>query len=276
MMSTILAADPRAAHVARRRKRTLAWSNGGTELELARESAVPTEGRQAAEAVLVLDTIALGHGVRETRLLVTCAMPVTLRELARGGLGRDRLGTLKMKDGVPICTIERLYAGRVLSKREATPEGEIAREAIRDLFLRGQIFRGGRDKARERLESATLHARLEAQTAPPPLEEWLMSRLEALGVESGTDLELLSPEDLLPAPLPEGVQRRLDKDYPRILKLGAARYRVSYDLSRHEAILEGDGGTHRKPPPPTLLPAFRGLRVLWRDRSKLLVLRERR
>ncbi|MEC9072948.1 MAG: helicase-related protein, partial [Myxococcota bacterium] len=108
MVATILAADPRAAHVARRRKRTLAWSNGGTELELARESAVRTEGRDAAEAVLVLDTIALGQGARETRLLATCAMPVTLRELERAGLGRDRLGGLKMKDGLPVSTLERV------------------------------------------------------------------------------------------------------------------------------------------------------------------------
>src|SRR5690606_3809216 len=53
LVRTAIAADPRAVHVARSRGRDVSFSNGGTELELARESAV--RRLRSVDALVVLD-----------------------------------------------------------------------------------------------------------------------------------------------------------------------------------------------------------------------------
>jgi len=62
---TALAADPRAAHVARERRGRIYWSNGGTEIELGRESAAGLA--ENPKALVVYETRALGVGQRKTR-----------------------------------------------------------------------------------------------------------------------------------------------------------------------------------------------------------------
>ncbi len=281
---TALAADPRCAHVARRRKKRVAWGNGGTELELGRESAVnPDE----AEAIAVLATRALGVGHRDTRILCTAAMPVTLRWLLDAGLGRDRLAGAVIKRGRLLARVQRVYARRVLETREEVPAGALAREAIRDRFLAGALFPETLRATRERLEAAALWERLRAGGlsdgldepweggAPvPPPEEWVLARLETLGVETGDDLELLSPDDLLAPDLPATARSRLDREFPREVSVGDAAYRVRYDLARREVTLEKVRGSRTELPPLAFLPAFHGFRLLVRHKSAVRVLRD--
>lgn len=290
-----LRADPRAAHVKRVRKRGRkhdgAWSNGGTEIELGRGSAIDPE---AVEAICVLDTRALGLGRRDTRIVVTHAIPLTRRDLLAAKLGRDRLAGVSVAAGRVIARIERVYARKVLATREETPTGSLARQAIRDLFLRGSVLKGALPRCEERLDAARLYLRLVtatmlqpaadwaldeywgAQTTVPPTEDWVSARLEQLGVESGDDLELLSRADLIPPELPPLAQAALDRDYPRALTLGDARYGVSYDLRKRMVTLRQTGGDARGLPSLAYLPPLLGFGVTVESRGKTRVLRTRR
>lgn len=278
---TAIAADPRQVHVARPRGRDLFFSNGGTERELARESAV--RNAKDVQALVVFDTRAFGVG-KETRVLVTCASPVALAAIARCGLGRDRLGAVSFEKGRVLAKVERVYAKRVVATREEVPRGEIARAALAELFLRGSILKGTLAVARERLGRLRLAAKLAerghpaglaAATPIPPLEEWVLARLEALGVESGDDLALLSAADLSPAEIPFELRDALDRAFPASIDVGDASYEADYDLEQRQVTLRTRKGSRATPPPLAYLPRFEGLRIFLDGPRGVTVLRER-
>jgi ATP-dependent helicase HrpB len=277
LVRAAIAADPRAVHVARGRGRC---ANGGTELELARGSAVQRAAN--VEAIVVLDTRALGGG-REQRVLVTAAMPVSLALAAQAGLGSERLGAVALEGKRVVATVERVLAGRVIATREEVPRGALARSALVTLLTRGSLFRGAIATTRERLERSALAARLATlghpagvpSEGPHELEAWLLARLEALGVESGDDLALLSERDVLAPELPYEARALLDRELPATVSVGDASYRAEYDLSKREVVLHMVKGSRRDPPPLAYLPAFPGLRVCVAGPRGMTVLRER-
>lgn len=289
-----LTADPRAAHVARRRKKWLKWSNGGTEIELGRESAIDGSEveKGGIEAIVVLASRALGAGTgaraKDSQILATAAMPLPVKWMIEAGLGRDRLAATLKRKGRLLARIERVYARKVLHTREAPPEGAIARELVAGLFLDGRLFSDEEAlaTAKERLERAGLWRRLADNGDPdallhpwsgprpvPTLPAWVSDRLEALGLQSGDDLQLLSASDLLPPPLPEQAQASLDRHYPAEIDVGDARYKVRYDLGRREVLLDKVAGQRKSLPPAAFIPPFTGFTVLVKDRNQLRVLR---
>jgi ATP-dependent helicase HrpB len=271
LADALLAAWPATAHVARRRGRRTAWSHGGTELDLADASAVDPG---ATEAILVLEVRALAAHRLDQQLLCGAAMPVPLAWLREAGLGRDRLTGVDLRDGVAVGVIERVYAGRVLERREEVPEGPLARDAVRDLFLGGRIL--DLAEARDRHQAQALWARLRGDPPPPALEAWVEARLVALGVESGADVALLDPGDLLPESLDPADRARLDRDFPRALDLGDARYALEYHPARRLLILEKVAGPRKTLPPVTYVPKVPGWRIEVVDRNVRRVLREGR
>lgn len=291
---TAMAADPRCAHVARRRKKAVAWSNGGTELVLGRESAVQREldaprtpGAKAPEieAIVVFESRAIGLGARDTQLIITCAMPTPIPWLVAAGVGRERVARVRVQGrgtGARLVSeIERVHARKVLATREAVPEGALARAALARAFLDGRLWPETLAETRDRLEARALHARLEAQEgraadAVPSLDDWVASRIAELGVASGHDLALLSPDDLLADDLPAWVREGLDKAYPRRIALRDIEFAVHYELARRTVVLEKVAGSRRDAPPLSWLPAFRGFRLVMRDERGEHPLRERR
>ncbi len=282
-----LRADPRLAHVARRRKRRVAFSNGGTEVELGRESAAQA-AEEKLEAILALDERAIGVGKRDTRVFVTCAMPAPLTWLRDAGLGRDRLAGVKLARRKVVATVERVYAKKVLDEREESPKGALARRAVAKLILEGRMLRGARQAIEERLTQKALAQRLaaagfevsgvpiEVDDAPvPTLEDHLRARIAELGLETGEDAQLLSVEDLLPDALPEWIRDLLDERYPRRVDLGDAGYEVDYDLDRRQVLLRMVRGTRTKPPPLSYLPKFEGFKICVETRRGMHVVRAR-
>ncbi|MEC7524769.1 MAG: helicase-related protein [Myxococcota bacterium] len=282
-----LKADPRLAHVARRRKRHVAFSNGGTEVELGRESAAKA-AEEKLEALLALDERAIGIGQRDTRVFVTCAMPAPIVWLRDAGLGRDRLAGVKLERRKVVATIERVYARKVLDAREETPRGELARRAVARLILEGRILRGAREAIEARLQQRALAQRLAAagfevsgvplqvDDAPVPTPEaHLRDRIAELGLETGEDVALLSVDDVLPEPLEAWIAALLDERYPRKVDLGDASYEVDYDLDRRQALLRMVRGTRSKPPPLSYLPKLEGFRICVETRSGIHVVRAR-
>jgi ATP-dependent helicase HrpB len=280
LIHAALAADPRVAHVARVRGRELFFSNGGTEIELARESALCHLSK--LEAVVVLDTRAFGSG-REARVLVTCGTATSLAVLARAGLGTERIASVRLEQRRVVCGLERVYANRVIAEREATPSGPLLREALVSLLERGSLFREAVAETRVRLARAALAeglaARAQAGSGPTPgapaLDSWLASRLERLGVEAPEDLDLLSAGDFLAPELPEETRARLDRDYPQTLNVGDAVYRADYDLAQQQVVLQLIKGTRREPPPLAYLPRLGGLRVCVAGPRGTVILRKR-
>ncbi|MEM9194802.1 MAG: hypothetical protein AAGF12_36830, partial [Myxococcota bacterium] len=255
-----LRADPRLGYIARQRKRHRAWANGGTEIELGRESR--SHGYDKVEALVVLDTRALGLGKRDVRVLATCAMPVPLSWLVEAGLGRDRPRAPRLERGVVTATLERVYAKRVLDTREEVPQGLAAREAIAALVLSGRLYPGLAEENRRRLQALRLASRLDLGVDEPPDDtEFLTRRLDTLGVESGTEVSLLDRDDLLADEVPFEIRGMLESEYPLEVSLGDAHYRVEYDLKKRQVMLHMVRGARKSPPPKEFLPPFKGFRV---------------
>jgi ATP-dependent helicase HrpB len=280
-----MGADPRCAYVVRRRKGGVFWGNGGTELTLARESAVNEE---KTDAVAVLGSMAVGQGYRDQRIYATCAIPLTFSMLSGAGFGEDRVEHAGRAGETVVARIERVYAGTVIEKREEVPQGSLARQAIGDLFLGGRLFRGTLEKSRDRLETAALALKLcrstqigvkldcgewEGGGSVPPLEYWVEHRLQTLGVTGGDDLGLLSPEDLLVPDLPESTLAWMDREFPRELRLGDAVYRITYELKTMEATLTRVAGKRKDPPSLFTVPKLSGFRIKVKHHSRVWVLR---
>lgn len=276
-----IVADPRVVHVARSRGRSTAFANGGTELELARESAVVKA--KDVDAVVVFDARAIGVG-KSARLLITCASKVSLAAVARAGLGADRLAAVHMDRGAVVAKVERVYAERVIATREESPSGDVARAAIAALFLRGTIFKSALATTRERLARISLAAKLATRGHPagvahagpvPSLEEWVLARLVALGVENGGDLALLSASDLTIAAIPFEVQAAIDREFPLAIDVGDAKYEADYDLDAGQVVLRRVKGSRESPPPLAYLPRFPGLRVCVDSGRGIQIVRQR-
>ena len=276
LAACLLAADPRLAHVARRRKKRIGWANGGTELDLARESSAqlrvePPPGERPVEALIVLERRAFGSG-RELRLLATAAMPIPLGWLDELGFGQERVASVARKQGRIVATLERVYAKRTLSSREAVPTGAAAREAVAILVLRGSLFKGTAERIERRLLRSNMASAL-AETAvgerlgltrrsrTPAAADWLAAHLADLGFDDGADISLLTAEDLLPEPLPKWERDALEREFPLEVDLGDVLYRAEVDASARRVTLRTIRGGRAKPPPASYLPRYTGFRV---------------
>ncbi len=124
---------------------------------------------------------------------------------------------------------------------------------------------------RERLAATSLWAGLaaaglgtgsyELDGAPaevPAIEAWVRARIEALGVEGGDDLALLSPPDFEAPDVPAPVRAYLDKQYPRTVDTGDAKYEAEYAMNARQVTLRMVRGSRQEPPPAGTSRAFGG------------------
>lgn len=280
LIRTLLKADPACAHVARRRKNSLVFAGGGAELTLARESRVnrllesAENGGKQVEAVVVLGSRAFFKG-RERRLLATFASQVPLKWLSEAGLGETRVAGAAfdrkdMRTRRLVSTVERLLAGKVIDSWDEEPTGELARQAIVQLFLSGRLYPKAFKQAQRHLSRRALAFRLGERSEasffknfprPPALQEWISAQLEEWGLESGEDLALLSENDFVPEDVPAELAPQLDDQYPAEVDLGDCLYEVAYDLEKKQVTLSIVRGARKTPPPASYLPKFSGFRV---------------
>ena len=270
LVEVLLAAWPRCVHVKRRHGKRVGWANGGTELSLGRDTLVDGD---TTDLVIVLDSRAFTPKPRRDEIVITAAMPVSVRQVVAAGRGRDQLREVEKVRGKLVARIERVYAGRVLLVREEVPTGAIARQAIARLILQNGLMGKISKQLKHRHERASLWARLQGEPALDELSDWLLMRLEEVGIEEPDDLQLLEPEDLLPPAVPAWEAERLDKDFPAELNVGDGRYRLAYDVRRKVCTLHQVGGQRKDPPPPRLLPRLPGWKLDWERKNRTRRLR---
>lgn len=278
LLSAIVAADPQAACVARKRASRLSFSSGGTELELSRDSracrALEDRSNSAQKrplaALIVLSTRAVQQGAMKRSLSINAASPVSFAFLARCGLGEEKVGRASYKGRRLSCEVERIWAGQNIASSEMEPQGELARNAIVQLVLQGNLHRPEKIEAERRLARRALAARLathpdypffQGSQAPPEFADWLLIHLTELGVESGEDLKLLSVSDFLPDDVPAELAPTLDDRFPLEVDVGDCLYRAEYDLKKRQVLLSIQRGGRTTPPPAQYLPKFEGLKV---------------
>jgi HrpA-like RNA helicase len=264
-------ADPRSAYV-RRPRGGKGFSNEGEEVQPDRDSLVSAE----AEALVAAQI----YTMRDRRVvhLATCAIPARLAWLREAGLGRAILGAVRVERGKSIVAQVRLHiAGHDLDEREEVPTGPLAREALKVLLRRGSLFRTTIEANRALASGWNLYRKLKGLQAPPTdADAWLDAQVEAVGLESGEDLALLSASDFaMPAPagFDEAEQRWLEKTYPQTVHALNASYAVEYDLVRRTVTIEPHDKNRHQPPPLGQLPGWSGWRIQHRRASNITVLR---
>ena len=263
-----------------KRARVAAWGGPGVEVQLGRDSALEPE-RVEAMCALALHAAGSGHG--PPLLRVSAALPLSLPDLVRAGVGEESVTHVSLKGGQLSARIERTYGGRVIGKREEAPQGALARAALLRLMLERRWLKGAIEAADAALSRWDLARRLSARKrlevfegsdeATPTLSDFLARRLDTLGVEDAADVALLSAEDFAVARLPQHVAKRLERDYPTEVLIGGSRFRLVYDLAKQTVCLELLRGDPKRPPHAALVPRLTGFKVEWLARGKRRLIR---
>ena len=276
LIAAMVRADPRCVYVARGRKNMAdhkrPYSNGGTEVLLGKFSLV--SDKTDVEAVVAVDTHAIGLGKRDTKVFISCASPIRYRQMFELGLGRSRPSHTSIEKGVLTATVEQVYAKRVIGERTQVPTGELAKSALLKHILKGGKFTKTVKQLRAHLLRVQLAHGLKLGPAPAPtLEDWLTARIDDIGFESGDDFALISPKDFLPTPLSYEISATLDSEYPLEVNVGDCVYAVEYDLEKRQVILKSKKGGRTEPPPRSWLPKFRGFKLFVEAGRRLHMLR---
>jgi ATP-dependent helicase HrpB len=265
-----LRAVPGSAFVPRARRD--AWANdSGVELVLSRGTALKA-GSPALVAAARRTVV--GRGGRKTTF-ATCALPADFKLLVEAGLGRVSTGRIRLERGRIVAVSERRYAGVLLESGEEEPRGEAARQAVARLIMANRLLKGAGAEVAEAVDRHNLRCRLAPETGQEIVdtEGWLAARLRALGLEQGSDLEMVSAEDLLPDGPDAEAEAEFDRRFPRRINLGNLQCRVEYDPAGKLITLVREAGVSRQPPDPRYLPPWPGWRIRFRDRQRVVPVR---
>ncbi len=127
----------------------------------------------------------------------------------------------------------------------------------------------------DRYELAALAAQVEEAQPLPVLSVWLLARLAEVGLETGDDLALLGPEDLMPEPPSDETAAVIKKRFRRTLNIGDARYEIEYQVAERKAIFHQVHGSRRQPPSPIHLPSLPGFRLYWEYKNRVQAISSR-
>lgn len=264
-------AAPSLAFVRRERRRE-AMGNGIGEVFVSEASRLEPD----SEAALVFDdhSVPGRRGTRETRTVATCLAPVSLRLLARLGLGERHAGRTVWEQGVPVVEEERHYANRVIARDRRVPEGPLLREAVCRLVLEGRLLAPAGERLKADIAQWELYVRLgHGEGEVPEPADWLLERLAVLGLEEPDDLQLIEADDLVFPGIPEWERKDFDRRFPARFSLGDLKLAVNYDVRRRRITLDRLGGTRKTQPKRWELPAWQGWTIRYREGSKVVEVR---
>lgn len=302
--SHLLGRVPEAAFVVRKRAlkrrkggkprpgRSEPWGNGDVELSVWPYEPPRLEHEDAPDAPvagLVLDHFWLGDGGTGVRGNGSLVVPCTYDQLADAGLGEQSVGRVRKLGGQPprfVAEIERELAGVKISSREEALFGRRLCEAVADFVYENRYLKGVGARILDALHLWNLLARWPEperywrdEPAPEPAE-YLIERLETLGLTSSDELILIEPEDLIPdlEDILGIAGYDLDAyrdDFPRTWEHMGREYECGVQVSSRKIMLEpaNKKAKRGKDPNPQHLPRFRGFSVYFRNASRVVPLR---
>lgn len=257
------------------------WGNGATELSLSVDIVPGLERDQQPAsppvAGLVLEEMWLGRGRGARgmgRLLMRCELEA-LRDAKLGDVVIDDVG---VQSGEPHASVERRYAGVVLSATREALHGPAFCRAAAELIgtdrWRPEFGRAWLDE----LHWWALLAQVNGDGPPAPEDpiEYLAEQLVRLGVEGVEDFDAVDVEDLIPDLAAMATQRegiRLRTEFPRLWAYPGGVCRCTVHWRRKLVVLEPVRQTQKGDPPAEQLPRFRGFAVEFRKASRTVRLR---
>ncbi len=289
LIKAAVSADPACIYIARHKKGKVTFSAGSKEIYLDAKSAVNVN---KVEAVAVFSTSATGLGYREKDAFIraTCASPLKLLHLKDLNIGAVQYEEPKIKNGTVVCTVNHLYAGKIIKSSEAVPADDAAIKAIKELYMNNRIFKNSFNLTKTRFMYAALlknilkFNRMDLELSTLDLGEWknieydmegfIELRLKQLGVESGSDLALLNEDDFIPPALPDETMKFLKEKFPFELDLKDIKYKIEYNTGAKEVTLTKLSGTRKDAPSKEMLPSFLGYKIKIKHHSRTWVLKK--
>lgn len=267
----------------RRLKRTQTFTNGMIEVQQGRQSYLLAN----AQAAVVFDTFALAaKGTKQAITLATCMADIPLSLLIDCHIGELQPPQLVMDDnGLPQMMIERHYAGRVIACEITAAQGADTIIAIATSIIQNQLFKGCANKITDTIKSYQLWLALpnnakgidplflhdiERVACPVNTQDYLVTKLEQLGIENYQDLELIDEQDLLFQPLADWLWLPFMELYPNQLILPDLHLQVGYQLSNKKVMLSYHSGARKNDPKRWELPSWQGWRIQYQKASRVI------
>jgi hypothetical protein len=193
--------------------------------------------------------------------------------LAISSIGRCELESARIEDGRLFGIQVTRYGGVELDRREIELVGADAARGAALLIEGGEVFVGLFSEVRERLQETELYFRSSGEELPaeiPSLDarDWLEARFQELGLTRAEDLELLSPDDLIPRHVPPEELADFRSRFPLEISLRDRTLRAEYDFSSRRVCLVHVSGRTAPPPSTMQLPSWPGWEVKYRVHSR--------
>jgi len=276
-IEAIIKAAPELIFI-RRKKRRNALGNGFFEAIIGDNSRL----QDNIEACIVFDQHNLpGKGLKETISIATCIVPIKFSDIIYANLHTEELGHIHWKHQQLLIQTQLMYAGRIIGNHETTPEGQFARQAITQLILENRIFPGLNHQLQEDInafvlfQSLNTSANTSSQSShhsniPSSKEEWLLEKLQSLGVETSDDLQLIEASDLQFNGIPEWEKTSFLDRYPQTLTLSDITLSVNYAVGKKQITLNKINGDRKTDPKRWELPSWQGWRVRYKKASRIV------
>ncbi len=260
----------------KREKNPGALGNGRIEVSPARESrAHDAPDNRSNQAALILSTHALpGRGVKQTKTLATCVLPIPLSVLNSLELGDVQCEDIRLVDGQIRGSHQRRYAGRLIdSKLDSLPDSQIMTALVK-LMADNRLYKGLHTRITADIQAYQLYLALnKKESIQLTADSFIHNELTSLGIESLDDLSLIEPDDIQFDGIPAWERADFDNSYPMQVNLPDLQMRVDYQVSKKQIRLHYLRGQRKTAPKRWELPGFNGWKIQYQRASKVVDIR---
>ncbi|PTP09644.1 DEAD/DEAH box helicase [Vibrio splendidus] len=274
LLKTIVHLHPELVFV-RRLKRKEAFANGVLEAVLGRQNRFPDN----AQAMLVLDTHSLpGRGVKQTLTLATVTAPIPLELIIEAELGEWEQGETRVNDDGVFTEMALVYAGRTITTKLVTAEGQLSLKPIVDLVLKGVQLPGFAKVRTQEIKHWQLYVKLGLDEQVQYTQEidqmnfelWFIEQLEVLGVTDVSELEMFDHVDIPFDGIPSWLYSEFSEKYPFALSLADLQLDVEYLPARKLIYVHYQSGSRKLSPKRWELPTWSGWRIQYKKASRII------
>ena len=244
-----------------RRRKGKGWGNEHGEVLLDSDSLLPEE----RHAALILETVGIAQGTR-VQLMGRTAMPCAFADLVDAGIGTSQIAAPRLEGEDIVAEVVTEYAGREIGRERRPLRDATLREALASLILSGALFPSAGEQLTRAIDAWKLHCALNpdtdaAETSDLPPHAWLVSQLNALGVEAAEEWQLLSPEDLVFTEIDANIIAEIEAQYPKEFSVNGTKFDVEYDPAQKLVTLRWQRGIRKPILSTVLLPRWNNWKV---------------